>query len=134
MIINHDSGPGLALAKAEKWALVKARREVQISAGCTVPGVGTFQTDERSMANIHEAVSGALLAGATGQPYAVKFTLADNTRPTFNATQIMLAGKLIGERKSAIHSHSQDVLRVAIFDAADHATLDAIDIEGGWPT
>lgn len=134
MIINHDSGPGLAARKAEKWAEVKRLRDARLAAGFTVPGIGTFQTDEKSMANIHEAVSGALLAGATGQPYTVKFTLADNSRPSLNANQMLLAGKLIGERKSAIHTYSQDVLRPAIEAAISHTALDAIDIEAGWPT
>lgn len=133
MIVNHDSGPGLAARKVEVWAEVKKLRDQRLAAGCMVPGVGAFQTDEKSMANVHEAVTGALLAGATGQPFTVQFTLADNSRPTLSAGQMMLAGKFIGERKSAIHAYSQDVLRVAIEAAPDHDTLNAIDIETGWP-
>jgi len=123
----------LAELKDEAWLAVKRLRESRIAAGCTVPGIGTFQTDEKSMANVHEAVSGALLAALTGQPYTIDFTLADNSRPTLNGTQMMLAGKVIGERKSAIHAYSQDVLRAAIYAAADEAELAAIDIEAGWP-
>jgi hypothetical protein len=84
------------------------------------------------MSNVHEAVTGALLAGATGQPFTITFTLADNSRPVLSAAQIMLAGKIIGERKAAIHAYSQ-ALREEIDAAADHAALDAIDIEAGWP-
>jgi hypothetical protein len=133
MIINHDSGPGLLAAKDAKWERVKALRAEKLAAGCTIPGVGAFQTDERSMANIHEAVTGALLAAAAQLPYTIEFTLADNTRPTFNGAQMMAIGKVVGERKSAIHDYSQDVLKVAIYAATDHAALDAIDIETGWP-
>lgn len=119
--------------QAEKWRAVKRRRDMLLAAGAAVPGVGTFQTDEKSMANIHEAVTGALLAGATGQPFTIEFTLADNSRPVLSAAQMIAVGKLVGERKSAIHAFSQDVLRAAIFGAASAAELDAIDIEAGWP-
>jgi hypothetical protein len=44
----------------------------------------------------------------------------------------MLAGKLVGERKIAIHNHSQD-LRKRIAAAADFTDLAAIDIEQDWP-
>lgn len=125
--------PTLQELKDAVWEKVKAKRATLIAAGATVPGIGTFQTDLVSMANVHEAVTGALLAGATGQPYTITFTLADNSRPTLTAAQIMLAGKVIGERKSAIHAHSA-TLRAAIEAAADEAEIDAIDIETGWPT
>jgi hypothetical protein len=133
MIIEHDSGPGLELSQLATWRRVKDLRTAKLASGCAVPGVGTFQTDEKSMANILEAVSGAMLATIAGLPYTVSFTLANDTRPVFNGQQMMMIGKFIGERKSAIHAYSQDVLRVSIFATASHVELEALDIETGWP-
>lgn len=132
MIINHDSGPGLALAKTERWEEVKALRDVKIAEGCDVPGLGVVQTDMASMDNIAQAVIGATVAAITSQTYTLPFILADNTPVVLNGAQTMGMGQVTGERKSACHVHSQQ-LRAAIYAAVSKTALDAIDIEAGWP-
>lgn len=130
--VRARSESELAQAKASLWEQVKTRREAILAAGCTVPGIGAFQMNPKAMADIHEAVTGALLAEVTGQPFSIAFTLADNSRPELTAEQMMLAGKVVGERKIAMHDHSQD-LRKRIEAAANFADLAAIDIEQDWP-
>lgn len=122
----------LAAAKAEVWDQVKAERAKAIEAGCTFPGIGVFQTDAASMASLTEGVAGALLAAVTSQPFTVDWTLADNTIAKLNGQQMLLVGKVIGERKSACHARSH-ALRVEIETSKDFASLMAIKVKDGWP-
>lgn len=130
--VRDKTADELAAAKAAIWEKVKARRAVAIEAGCTIPGLGTFQTDADSLDNVTQGVAGALLAAATGQPFTIDWTLADNATATLSGPQMMAAGKIIGERKSACHARSR-ALRAQIDAAADFATLEAIDTGSGWP-
>lgn len=118
--------------KAAKWELAKANRDAAIDAGCTVPGVGTFDTDLLSRTNIHGAVTAAAIASGQSLPFSVPWKLQDNTIVTLDAPTMIGAGMAAMQRTSDCHAHAQG-LGIAIEAAADFAALEAIDIETGWP-
>lgn len=118
--------------KAAKWELAKANRDAAIDAGCTVPGVGTFDTDLLSRTNIHGAVTAAAIASGQSLPFSVPWKLQDNTIVTLDAPTTIAAGMAVMQRTSDCHAHAQG-LGIAIEAAADFAALEAIDIETGWP-
>lgn len=124
--------PALADAKEIKWARAKRKRDAVIDAGVSVAGIGTFDSDAPSRANINGAVMMAFIAQSTAQPFAINWKLADNSVVTINVAQMIGAGVAVGERVAAVHAHAQ-TLGTAIQSAADHAALEAIDVEVGWP-
>lgn len=121
-----------AAAKQAKWEQAKANRDTAIDAGCTVPGVGTFDTDLLSRTNIHGAVTAATIASGQSLPFSVPWKLQDNTIVTLDAPTTIAAGMAVMQRTSDCHAHAQS-LGTAIEAAEDFATLDTIDIETGWP-
>ena len=122
----------LPSAKAEKWERAKLQRSAAIDAGCTVPGVGTFDTDADSRANITGAVTGAIVAAGAGEPFAITWKLADNTFVPLDGPGMIGVGVAVLEFVSACHARAQ-VLALAIEAAVDVAELDGIDVEAGWP-
>lgn len=124
--------PSLSEAKADKWDQAKTERDRRITAGCTVPGVGTFDTDEVSRGNITGAVTMALIAQGAGAPYSIGWKLADNTIATLNAAGMIGAGGAVGQYVAACHANVQG-LGLAIEAASDLAAVAAIDVGAGWP-
>lgn len=123
----------LSELKAAKWEQAKAIRDQRIDAGCTVPGIGTFDTDLLSRTNIHGAVTAATIAVSQSQPFEVPWKLQDNTIETLSAAAMITAGMVVMQRTSDCHARAQ-VLGQAIEAAETFAALDAIDIEAGWPS
>lgn len=121
----------LPVAKAEKWALAKRRRNQAIDAGVNVSGVGRFDTDDASRSNITGAVVGAMIAQAAAAPFSIGWKLADNSVATLNGPKMVQAGMAALAHVSACHANAQ-AIGLAIEAAADMAELDAIDIEAGW--
>lgn len=122
----------LADAKAAMWAEAKLVRDAHIDGGVDVPPIGRFDSDPLSRSNINGAVTGAMLAAQAGQPFSISWKLADNTVATLNGAQTMAAGMAVLAHVAACHANSQ-VMGLAIQAAANHAALDEIDIETGWP-
>lgn len=127
-----EPAPTLEEAKARLWESVKAVRDRHIDAGVPVPGIGTFDSDLVSRTNISGSVTGAMIAQANSLPFSVSWKLADNSIVTLNAGQMIAAGMAVLEHVAACHAIAQ-VLGLAIQAAEDHAALDAIDMEAGWP-
>jgi hypothetical protein len=123
----------LTAAKLAKWELVKAKYQAVLAAGLPIAGLGTVQTDPASFDNIHQAMTGAIVAQMLSLPYTINFTLANNTSPTLNGAQMLSIGEACGNFKSHLHDHSQ-TLRSQIEATATFAALEAVDIEGGWPS
>jgi hypothetical protein len=124
--------PPLAVAKAAKWEQAKAERDRRIAAGCAVPGIGTFDSDDPSRSNITGAVTMALIAQAAGQPFSIGWKLADNTVATLDAAQMIGAGVVVGQYVAACHANAQ-ALGQAIEAAGTIAALGDINIGAGWP-
>ena len=121
----------LAFAKAEKWALAKARRNRAIGAGVNIPGIGRFDTDDASRANITGAVVGAMIAQAAATPFSIGWKLADNSVVDLDAAKMVRVGTAALAHVSACHANAQ-ALGTAIQSADSVAALDAVDVEAGW--
>lgn len=129
-----EPGPVLSVAerKLEMVESIKAIRDTHIAGGTTVQGIGVFDSDDAARLNITGAVVMAQVAIAANQPFSMSWKLANNTLVTLNATQMIAVGIAAGTHVAACHARAQ-VLGVAVQNAADHAALDAININIGWP-
>lgn len=119
-------------ARALKWAAVKLLREAHETGGVTVPDVGTFQSDEVSRGYVNGAVQMATIATSESVPFAINWTLADNTIVALDGPGMIAVGLAVGGHVADCHTRAQD-LRALIEAAEDHDALDAIDIGAGWP-
>lgn len=106
----------------------KLRRE-----GTTAPTPnGAVQSDTDSRNKLNGAVLMAMLAAQAEQPFAISWTLADNTNVALDGPGLIAMASAVGQYVAACHAHGQ-VLKAAINAAQDHAALDAINIGAGWP-
>lgn len=120
----------LEQARTDKWRQTKARRDAAEYGDFTWDG-STFNADVESRNRIMGAVQLATLATAAGQPYAVVWTLADNTTRLLLAADMMAVGAALGARVGAAHARAAE-LRAQINAATTRSALDAIDITTGW--
>lgn len=93
---------------------------------------GIVDSDMDSRNKLNGAVLMAMLAAQAGQPFALTWTLADNSNVNLDGQSLITMASAVGQYVATCHGHAQ-VLKAAIDAAADHAALDAIDIEAGWP-
>jgi hypothetical protein len=124
-------GASMTALRALKWEAAKARRDAAQVVGCATPA-GVVQTDGESRVLINGAVTMALVAQATATPYAITFTLKDNSSVDLDAAAMIALGVAVGTYIGACHDHSL-ALRAAIDAAPDAAALAAIDVDAGWP-
>lgn len=121
----------LADRKAERWEAIKAARAAAIDAPLPVAGIGTFDCDEASRANIANAALLMQTMAATLQPGEVPtidFTLADNTVATLTAGQMVEVALHMGAKVQAAHATGR-ALREAIDAATTAAAVEAV----AWP-
>lgn len=116
--------PTLEGAKQAKWDEIKAARAAQETGGFTWD-TSTFDSDHVSQGRIQGAVQLALLAADAGQPFAIDWTLADNTVRTLDAAGVIAVGLALGAHVQAAFAHGRD-LYAAIEAAADTAAVAAI--------
>jgi hypothetical protein len=117
--------------RAERWAQIKAARAAAIDAPLAVPGVGAFDCDEASRANIANAALLMQTMAASLQPGEVptiEFTLADNTVATLTAAQMVDVALRMGAKVQAAHATAR-ALRDAIAAAATAEAVDSVH----WP-
>lgn len=117
--------------RSDKWEQIKAARAAAIDAPLPVPGIGTFDCDEASRANIANAALLMQTMAATLQPGEVPtidFTLADNTVATLTAGQMVEVALHMGAKVQAAHATGR-LLREAIDAAATAAEVEAV----AWP-
>lgn len=99
-------------------------------------GEHTFQTrfeDETSWLALKDACNDAILAGMGDDQVALPPRTAANvnlTELTYNQVAAFLRGMRVKQSQRLGYSWA---LKDAISAAADHAALDAIDVESGWP-
>jgi hypothetical protein len=128
--VGFWSAPNLAVAKANKWEQVKAKREAVSKLAPTPFGVA--QADDVSKLNLAGLVQMASFAKAAGAAFSQSFTMADNTRVAMTADEMIVFGVAVGEHIGAAHDFSQS-LREQIDAATSLEALAIIDAEGGWP-
>lgn len=117
----------LETARARRWALIKAERELAEFGPLTWDG-STFDANPQAQARIQGAAQLAALALQAGTPLQQDWTLADNTVRTLSAQQLLDLGRALGEQIGAAHATARG-LRAAI-EAAQ--TVDEISAVV-WP-
>jgi predicted mannosyl-3-phosphoglycerate phosphatase (HAD superfamily) len=113
--------------KAEKWTGIKSERAARLFDVFDWDG-STFDADAESRSLIQGAVQMALLAKSAGQPFAVEWTLADNTVRVLSADDMIAVGLALGARVNDAHIKAR-ALRTAIADAKSHEEVQAVK----WP-
>lgn len=119
------------LVRPALWDVVKARRDVAINGGAPTP-LGVVDSDEQSRSNITGAVVAAMLAQQAGQPFAVDWTMRDNSVVPLVAADVIAIGLAVVAHVDAAHANARE-LRGAIEAATDAAALFQIDVTAGWP-
>lgn len=126
--------PDLVEAKRRKRRRVDDERERRIRLGFTWQGVPVQTRDQDDFDNIHGLATRArehLLDGETDAP--MFFRDADNVTHQLTPEQAIALGAAAFDHKS-LHIFAAWMLKDMIEAAPDHAALEAIDIEQGWPS
>lgn len=110
--------------KADKWAMIKRARTQAEQAPFTWDG-STFDGDRESQARIQGAVLMALLAIQAGQPFAIDWTLADDSVRTLSASDMLAVGQALAARVNVTHQTGR-VKREAIAGATDLPAVAAV--------
>ncbi len=130
MVVDGDTyvapPPPLEEAKAALWDAVKQRR-AEASAVVLFDG-HAYQTDLDSRTNL-DGARDLLASGAVSQ---ISWTTADNVEVIHDAASLEALWLAGAAHIAACFDHAK-ALRVEIDAAADHAVLDAINIEADWP-
>ncbi len=113
--------------KAERWEAMKRARAAMEFGPFTWDG-STFDGDSESQARIQGAAQLATLAQATGQPFAIDWTLADDSTRTLSALDMIAVGMAMGTQIATAHAIGRAV-RQQINAATSAAQLEAIT----WP-
>jgi hypothetical protein len=110
-----NSTPPLTLdqLKAARWEAMKAERTRAEAAPFTWNGL-VFDADVQRVTG---AATGAMLAQLTGSPFAVDWTLADNSVVTLDAAEMTQVGMALLQHVEAAHSRAR-ALRTLIFTNA----------------
>jgi hypothetical protein len=110
--------------KADAWREIKeARHEAEFS---TFEALGhEFDCDSLSVSRLMGAIQLAQLSLSLNEPFAIEWTLADNTTVNLSALQLLEVGKALGIHVNAQHIKAR-ALRGAVDAATDIATVKAI--------
>ena len=118
----------LATARSRRWAYIKDCRDAAEWAGAPTPH-GLFDSDPASQTKLNGAITAAQLAIASGDPFAIEWTCADNSTVTLDAAQMVDVGLAVLAHVNAVHQQGR-TLREQIEAAATIAAIDAIN----WPS
>ena len=110
--------------RAAKWAQIKADRDADIVSPL-VTAHGTFDADAQAQVNIGQTVLLANNMLAAGVTTPIRYTLADNSRPSFTAAQIIAVGFAMAAKVQTARDHA-DSLRTQINAAATREQLESI--------
>lgn len=108
-------------------ARVKSLRDQKETEGFAYMGK-MFDSDERSVLRITQA---ALTAMAMGPTFTIDWTAMDNSVVTLD--QAAMIGMPAALAVYANNLHTVAKTKKAAIDAADFATLEAYDVNAGWP-
>jgi hypothetical protein len=126
--VVEDAADTLEAARTRAWARIKASRSAAEYGGfdCQIGGVTMrFDGDAENQRRLQGAVALAQVAAAVNQPFAVTWTLADNSVVTLSASNITAAGVALGTHVTACFDRGR-TLRAQIEAATTKAELDAI--------
>lgn len=114
----------LASLKVRKWAVLKGARDVEISTGFEWSG-SRFDSDLQSQIFIIGASQLATLAQVTNQPFAIDFTLQDNTIRTLSTVEMIGVGQAMGIHIMTVHAKGR-ALRDTVSSATDADAVSAL--------
>ncbi|MGV8823035.1 DUF4376 domain-containing protein [Methylibium petroleiphilum] len=117
----------LAQVKVDRWAAMKAARDAFEFGGFTWDGA-TFDSDPASQSRIQGASQLATLAGISGSPFSIDWTLQDNRVRTLSGADMLAVGMAMGSHIATAHAIGRD-LRQAIEAAVSVAAVEAV----AWP-
>lgn len=126
-----DDPTPLEAARAATRARVKAKRDAFEASGALTPK-GRVDTDNASLIRISGAVQAATLALSAGEPWAIEWTMADESVELLDAGEMIAVGLAAMAHVNACHERSRQ-LRAEIMAAENEADLAAVDIDSGWP-
>jgi hypothetical protein len=110
--------------KADKWTEIKLARQGEEFSTFTHAG-NTFDCDAASVSRLMGAIQLAQMALSMGGPFAIDWTLADNTVVNLSALDLIQAGQALGVHVNSAHAKAR-VLREQIAAAPDAGTVRAI--------
>lgn len=122
---SEETASTLDTAKAVKWAEIKAMRDQLECGGFELVGVGRFDSDAESRARIVGASMAAKISRDAGQPYAINWTLADNSTVELDADAMINVGFALLVHVDGIHQRSR-ALYAEIQAAEDAAAVASI--------
>lgn len=117
----------LEQAKARRWGEIKQLREAHEFGPLMWDG-STFDADAPAQLRIMGAVQMAAAAAGAGQPFAIDWTLADNSIRTLTGEDMQALGEALAQRISAVHETARQ-LREQIEAAASVQAVQSVD----WP-
>ena len=110
--------------KAKTWERIKVARAAAESAGFIFNGM-RYDSDPLSLQRISSAVTLAMLAQSAGQPFAIDWTVADNTVVPLDAAGMIGVGLTCGQYVASVFDRAR-VLREQIDAATTADQLDAL--------
>jgi hypothetical protein len=118
----------LAYLREERWeAIKKIRSEREF--GEFIWDGSSFNSDALSQSRIQGAAQLAMLAQAAGQPFAIDWTLADNTVRNLSGSEVIAVGMALGVHIQTQHGIAR-LLRQQIQEAQTKEQIEAVD----WPS
>lgn len=117
--------------KKKKTAAINSMRDGHLRGGYEIDGMGTFETDERSIQNILGAVQMAVICQMTTQPFAIDWRLADNSTASLQAAQMIAVGAALVSYVSAVYQRSWE-LKALVAACQSQEDLEQVQLNG-WP-
>lgn len=114
----------LAETKTKQRGIINRARDTAIDAGAMTPA-GFIDTNAQSRLLISGAVQTALIAAGIEQPFAVQWTLADNSVAALDGAATIAMGLAVSAHVDAMHQRAR-VLKTRIDEAATIAEVLAI--------
>lgn len=121
----------LPVLRRRRWEQAKFVRDARMQAGCATP-LGRVDTDDDSQRKINGAVSGAMIAALSGQPFTIDWTMSDNAIVTHDGPAMMAMGIAVLTYLAQCQA-AGTAARAAIDAAGDAAAIAAVDIEAEYP-
>lgn len=126
-IVTSTALEGLALAKVRRWSELKLQRDQVEEGGFSWDGAA-FDSDPASQMKIQGSAQLATLAMLAGMPYAVDWTLANNSVRSLSGADMLAVGQALGAHILATHVTGRAV-RAAV-EAAE--TVEQV-LAVAWP-
>lgn len=128
LTVEVTASADVDMARLRRWEEAKQVRDGRIAAGCDT-ALGRVDSDEESRGYISGAVQAAIIAQAAGAPFAIDWTMADNSVVGHDAAAMIAMGLAVAAYVSACHEAAR-AIRAALEAAASPET---VSIDVGYP-